>query len=131
MPQPDTDPTLTVKQTAYIAARLESRSIIEAAKSAGVAERTARRWEVLPQVRQALAAGADELLAEAARRAKMRLCAGLDTLAAIMSNESAPVGIRVAAARAILTEGPRLIELGELARRLAELEAANDANRTK
>ena len=129
MPQPDLDLSLTPKQAAYIAARLESRSIIEAAKSVGVAERTARRWEVLPQVRAALAAGADDLLTEAARRAKLKLGAALDTLAVIMGNEAAPVAVRVSAARAILDAAPKVIELGDLAQRLADLEAAHDANR--
>jgi hypothetical protein len=122
---------ITPKQAAYIAGRLEGKTISQASSSSGVAERTGQRWEAMPAVRAALAAGADDLLAEAARRAKLKLGAALDTLAAIMGSEAAPVGIRVAAARAILTEGPRLIELGDLAARLAALEAASHDNAEK
>ena len=120
---------ITPKQAAYIAGRLEGKTISQAAAAAGVTERTGQRWEAMPQVRAALAAGADGLLTEAAQRAKLKLGAALDTLAVIMGNAALPAGVRVSAARAILDAAPKVIELGDLARRLADLEAAHDAHR--
>jgi hypothetical protein len=53
------------------------------------------------------------------------------TLAVIMGNEAAPAAVRVSAARAILDAAPKVIELGDLAARLAALEAASHDNAEK
>ncbi len=47
----------------------------------------------------------------------------LATLAEIHADPDAPAGSRVSAARAVLDAGPKLREAGDLAERLAELEA--------
>jgi hypothetical protein len=78
--QETTENSITAKQTKAIAALLTSRTIGEAAKSAGVAERTLYTWLKHADFRKALREAQSELLDNAARRLASGQTAALDTL---------------------------------------------------
>jgi hypothetical protein len=105
-----------------VTAMLSSPTIKDAAKAAGVSERTAWRYSQHPSVKRALAARQDTLLGHASRRLATEMGAAMDVLVTIMRDEDASDGARVSAARAVLDSGLRLAELVTLAERVAALE---------
>ena len=113
---------LTPGQRRLVAAMLTARSVPEAAKTAGVSLRSARRWLQVPAVKADLSAALDVALAETARRTVAAMGGALDTLEEIHGDREQPAAARVSAAGRILETGPKLAELQDLARRLAELE---------
>lgn len=117
---------LTPKQARLLAALLVAPSLGEAAKTAGVPERTARVWRQLPAFRQALADGRRQSLEEATTRAAAALVGAVDVLTSIMNDKAAPVGTRLVAARAILQTAPALLEAHDFDERLAALEVESE-----
>ena len=114
--------TLTPRQTRFVTALLTAPTVEAAARSSGIALRTARRWVQLPVIRAELQQAQREMLNQASRRAVASMVAALETLEAIHRNGDSAAGARVAAARAILEAGPKLIDLTDLEERLAVLE---------
>ena len=113
---------LNRRQRKFIAALLTAPTIEEAAKQAGIGERTAYRYLKHPEVKRALSQALDDAMGQATRRAVDAMTEALETLTAIHTDEDAPTGARVSAARSILDAGPKLREALELAERVTELE---------
>lgn len=78
--QETTENGITAKQTKAIAALLTSRTIGEAAKSAGVAERTLYTWLKRADFRRALREAQGEILDSTARRLANGQTAALDVI---------------------------------------------------
>lgn len=125
-----TETGLTLKQERAIAALLSQRTVGDAARVAGVGERTLHRWLKLPVFRKALDAARAELVRTALLQFASGTSVALDTLSDVMSVEDAP-GARTRAADVWLSQ--QLAYLGKLdhEQRLARLEAIADelANR--
>lgn len=113
---------LTAKQARFCTALLEARTIREAARMAGVGERTAWRYLASPEVRQVLTERQGAMLAQAAAALVADMAEARKVLRSIMGDAAAAPGVRVAAARAVLEAGLRLFELVSLTERVAELE---------
>jgi phage terminase small subunit len=113
---------LSPRQRRFIAAMMTLRTVAEAAQAVGVSERTGYKYLSDPQVRRALSQALDNVLSQVTHRVVSNMSGALDTLEAIHTDEDAPTGARVSAARAILDSGPRLREFSELCERIAELE---------
>jgi phage terminase small subunit len=114
--------TLSPRQRRFVNAVLTARTIREAASKVKVAESTAWRWLALPGVKAALCEAQDAALAQSARAVAALLTNALDTLSDVMGDSGAPVGARVSAARTILENAVRLVDVVSLAERVAELE---------
>jgi len=94
-----------------------------AAAAAGVAERTLRRWACSDDFAAALRAAYDEAFTDALRVLRGAAMDAVRALREVASDREAPPPARVAAARAILEEGRKAIELDETEARLAALES--------
>jgi pantoate kinase len=118
---------LTPRQEKAIAALLTEPTVVKAAESVKVGERTIRRWLANPEFERAY---------KAARRSAFDVAIGLTqryaglavhTLAKVLADTSAPHAAKVSAATAMLKFAREALELDDLARRLDELERRGSA----
>jgi len=114
--------SLSRRQARFVSALLVTSTVAEAARQAGIAERTAYTYLNDPNVQAALGRGLDDELADATRLVTAAVGEALSTLSAILKDQSAPAASRVAAARLILDAGPRYRQTFDLSTRLAILE---------
>jgi len=114
---------LSARQRRFVAALMTARTIEDAATIAGVTKRTGMRYLADPNVRAAVNEAQAQALAQVTRQAVQAMTEALDVLRGIASDEDAPSGSRVSAARAILENGLRYNEAVTLAERVSELEA--------
>lgn len=127
VPAPVPTSNLTPRQEKAIAALLTEPTVVKAAESIKVGERTIRRWLAEPEFDRAY---------KAARRSAFDVAVGLTqkyaglavhTLAKILADNSAPHAAKVSAAVAMLKFAREALELDDLARRLDELERRGHA----
>ena len=115
--------TLSPKQTATVAALLESRGVAEAAAKAGVPVRTVYRWlERDPTFQTALQRQEELILDTAARRLLQLQDVALSALHMVMAGRDTPPSARVAAAGRVLDALLKLRELRTVEARLAAIE---------
>lgn len=117
-------PGLTPAGERLALAMLSAPTLTEAAKTARVSRATAYRLRQTPAFQARLRAARDETLQDAASRAAGVLVLALDTLRAVLEDETAPTVARISAARTVLSVAPGLIELNDLAERVSALESA-------
>lgn len=117
---------LTPRQAAYVAQRLAGLSQTACADKIGISTRTARIWEKLPAVEQALRAGQDELISEATTTATALLRPALIQLMAVGNDPDAPTSARVSALRSVADLALKLREFHDLVERVAALEGQQD-----
>jgi phage terminase small subunit len=112
---------LTTAQSRFLAELTKARTIVEAAKSAKVAERTSRRWLTLPHVKSAYTELGLELVE--ASLAGLRQASWV-AVGALVRNlaASAPPATQVASAKIILDSVLASAELAAMAERMARLE---------
>src|SRR5215211_3754356 len=114
---------LTHKQRRAIPALLNSATIEGAAESAGVSRESLHRWlRTDPAFRDELRAAESEALAEATRRLVGLAARALDTIDAVMGDETAPATVRLRAADTVLARLLQLRELVDLEERVTALE---------
>ena len=114
---------LGAKQTAVIAALLDSRTVADAAQKTGVPARTIYRWLSEPSFQTALRAAEEGVIDEAVRRLLGMQQQALSALQVVMLGKDTPPSSRVAAARTVLDAMLRLRELRSVEERLAAIEA--------
>lgn len=115
-------PTLRPGQVRAIEALLVSESVPEAARLAGVPQRTLYRWLDEPAFAAALRRAEGRIIDEAARRLTRVAGKAIATLEAILDDPSVPVATRVRAALGVLDQAIRLRELRDVAKRIEQLE---------
>ena len=116
---------LSAKQHRAISALLTSKSVTEAAVATGQGERTIYRWLSEPDFRQALSAAEGDLIDVATRRLLQLQGGALDTLEALLSDDTdASAGVRLRAAQITLDHLLKLREMRDVEQRLQALEAA-------
>ena len=117
------DNGLTARQRKAIPAMLTETTIKEAAKAAGIGERTLYRWlqEDLA-FQQALRAAQDQVVSGAIARMSSGVGDAVDTLLTIINDADERGSTRVNAARILLSEYRALREGHELAERVSNLE---------
>jgi phage terminase small subunit len=113
---------LTAKQRKFVSAMMTARTVGEAAKVAGISERTARRYLRNEAVRAALSQALDDALGSVTRQVVQKMTRALGTLEQVHADKLQPASARVSAARAILEAGPKLREAVDLAERVTRLE---------
>ncbi len=114
---------MTTKQDRAVLALLTCRTIADAAKVAGVSERTLRRWLKQPEFQQALARERAQVFAAVTGRLTRYATAAVDFLYKVMrSKNTTPAdSVRVRAARVLLTSAIA-VRCGEVFDRLDEVE---------
>lgn len=118
---PDTD-GLTEKQRRALAALMTAPTAKEAAKMAGIGERTMKRFRAIPAFQRAYRAAQSELVESAVCQSRQHLTGALSALADITADANAPPAARVSAARSSIEFALKLGEQGDILERLAELE---------
>jgi lambda repressor-like predicted transcriptional regulator len=101
-------------------------TVAAAAKTAGVAERTIRRWLAEPAFKSEVDAARAQMVSDALGRLSDSATAAARALRAIVEDNQMPPGVRVSAARNILEMGTRLRESVELEQRIAALEGRGE-----
>ncbi len=117
---------LTRKQEAAIAALVSCSTIGEAARTAGVGERTLWRWLQLPDFQTRYRAARRQVVETAIGRLQQATGAAVDTLQKLLKRS--PPSVRLGAAKAILDQSVRAIELLDLAARVEVLERQHARN---
>ena len=118
--------TLTTKQEDAILALLSEPSIVRAAESVGVTERTLHRWLTEEAFADAYRTARRETFGQAIGLCQRYATLSVTTLAKIMADTSAPTAARVSAATAVLKFARDGIELDDLAARVDALETTWD-----
>jgi len=113
---------LPLKKRRFVLAMLSASTQLEAAKAAGIGEKTAQRYMADPEVRSVLAELEAELVKSLQRRLLELAGRALMTLEQAMSDDSAPWSARLRSAETVLTHLTRLRELTELEERVEQLE---------
>ena len=121
-PPTKTKDELTARKAQFAAAMLAARTKAEAARRAGISERTARTYLKDPRVQAAIGRGLDDVLAEATRHVIGAAAQAIATLEEIHKDPAAPPLARIAAARLILDAVPRYRQTLDLATRVTNLE---------
>jgi hypothetical protein len=117
-----TENPLRPRQTAAIAALLNTGKVTDAAAAGGVTTKTVYAWLRQPDFSAALRAAEADALRSLSRRLAGLGEAAADALKDAL-DEDQPIGIRLRAADLVTARGPALAELTDLIARLEALEA--------
>jgi hypothetical protein len=117
-----TENPLRPRQTAAIAALLNTGKVTDAAAAGGVTTKTVYAWLRQPDFSAALRAAEADALRSLSRRLAGLGEAAADALKDAL-DEDQPIGIRLRAADLVTARGPALAELTDLVARLEALEA--------
>lgn len=112
------------KQEAALAALLTEPTIERGAEAVGVADSTLRRWLTLPDFRRRYREARQRIVDAAVLDLQRAAAAAASALVEIVADAKQPPAVRVSAARTILSESFKGLELVDLAERVAVLEAA-------
>ena len=119
------------KMEAAISALLTRPSIEDAARVAGVAEKTLRRWMREPRfIAQYLRARREGVNQAIARMQQATGAAGTVALK-LMTDPNVPAAVRLRAAEFVFDRAIRGVELDDIEARLAELERAAEASKSQ
>jgi phage terminase small subunit len=114
---------LNPRQRRFLAALIAGPNVREAAKAAGIAERTAWRYVRDPGIKAELAEHQDALLADVGLGMAEAMGEALTVVLGVVKDKAQRTQDRLTACRIVLDSGLRLAELVTLAQRVAELEA--------
>jgi hypothetical protein len=117
---PKTD--LSARKQSFVAAMAAGMTQEEAAQTIGVRARTCRRYQAEPLVRAAIQRAQDDALGEVTRRMNAVSNAALDVLQEVMTDNTAPAGVRIRAAQIWMDAALKAREMLDMASRLTELE---------
>jgi len=113
---------LTTKQEAFLTAYLACSNITVAAKTAGIADKTARRLVKLPAFQAALKEAQRDLFNNALQGLREHVDTAIKTLVRHMSAEETPPGNQIRAAQIYLEQAIQVHKMGELEEKYNELE---------
>lgn len=114
---------LSAKQHMLIAELVAGKTIQEAAKAAGVAERTAHRWLNLPEFQEAYRTAKVSMFEDALDKLKQYLPRALDKLNVHIDASTKPTAAtQVRAAQLVLEQAIEIYKLNIVEEKLAELE---------
>jgi DNA-binding MurR/RpiR family transcriptional regulator len=114
---------LSRKQEIAVAALLAQPSIGEAAKAAGVGEKTLWRWLQKDGFQEAYRNARRRVVDHALSQVQAGMIEAVQTLRNVMNNRKTAASARVSAARAMIGFGFQAVEVEDLEKRIAALEA--------
>ncbi len=112
---------LTRRQLKFVAALMESTTVAEAARRAGIGEKTAHRYLKEPAVQNAIQAAGREQLESLTRRLRRLGQDAAETLGAAMQAEDASWSPRIKAADSVIGRLLKVSELLDLEERVTAL----------
>ena len=112
---------MTKKEKA-LAALLSCDTQAEAAKKAGMTDRTIRNYLANPDFAAELMRRKRQLVADATRQMQANYQAAINALREVLDDQEAPPAARISAARAVLEFGIRFTELSDVLPRLEAVE---------
>lgn len=115
---------MTARQQKALAALLSTSSKAAAARAAGISDRTLRDYLADPTFRAEYEKAFKDMVEDATKQAKQSLSPALSTLREIVEDKGEDTQARISAARAILSNGIKLIETADILTRIKELENA-------
>ena len=110
------------KKEAAVSALITSASIAEAARLAGVGERTLYSWLTDKTFQEQYRTARREVVNQALAQLQRVSSIAVNTLSEIMEDTKAPAGSRVSASKAVLELAIRAVELEDILQRLEALE---------
>jgi hypothetical protein len=119
---------LTAKQERALVALLNCGTIKEASEEGRVNETTLWRWLQLEEFQVRYRAARRQVVEHAIAQMQQDCSAAAKTLRTVADDASAPASSRVAAARAIIENAIKGVELGDLEDRIKRLEETLIAN---
>ncbi len=114
---------LTARQSRALTAMMTSQSVVEAAKTAGVSERTLQRWLDDPAFRKELSERQSEAVTTVTRRLVTLADQAVNTINEVLTDPDIPAATRLRAAESVLSNLLKLRELVDLEARVARLES--------
>ena len=117
------------RKEAAIAALLSERSIVDAARVAGVGVTTLLRWLKVPEFRDEFLNARREALAQATARLQQATGAAGVTILKLMTDPNVPAGVRLRAAECVFDYSFKGIEAEDLTIRVTELEEIANQDR--
>jgi hypothetical protein len=118
----DESPNLDAKHDAAIAALLSTRTVRDAAKKCKISEATLYRLLQLPEFKTKYRAARRDLVENVIAQLQHDGMVAATALRQIVKNKKAPASVRVSAARVILEQGIKAVELIDLVERVERLE---------
>ncbi len=115
--------SLTAKQERLLSALVQGSTIVDAAKSCQIAERTAHRWLRDEAFQQAYKQARKEAFEKALAMLMTGTGTALKVLLEAMKDKNSPYAVRVRAAQIWLEQAIAVHKNAELEERIAELEA--------
>jgi hypothetical protein len=120
------------KSEQAIAALLTRPSIEDAARVAGVGEKTLRRWIQEPQFRARYLRARRESVHQALARIQQATGAAGTTILKLMTDTNVPAAVRLRAAECVFGLAVKGVEIEDIEVRVSELErAAEEAKRSR
>lgn len=113
---------MTANKEKALRAVLTSSTKKQAAKVAGISEKTLHRYFQQEDFQNAYKAALTDMVNDAAQKAKTALAPALAVLGDIANNPEESANSRIAACRGLLEYGMRLIETTDILQRLEALE---------
>jgi hypothetical protein len=117
------------KQEEAIAALLSQRNIEEAAKAAGISNRTMLRWLKLPEFQTAYRGARRAAYSQAVARLQQGATAAATTLLKVMLDQTTPASVEVRAAECVMNHSSKAIEIEDVEFRVSELERVAEAQK--
>jgi hypothetical protein len=117
------------KQEETIAALLTQRNLDEAAKAAGISQRTLMRWLKLPEFQVAYREARRAAYCQAVAQLQQGTTAAATTLLKVMLDQSTPASVKVRAAECVMNHSSKAIEIEDVEFRVAELERAAESQK--
>ena len=115
---------LTPKKSRAVVALLECATIKEAAQTAGIGEATLHRWLQDTTFREAYLKARRDAVQQSIANLQRTSSEAVETLRSIMQDTNAPASSRVTAARTVLEQSLKAVELEDFQRRIEALEQA-------
>jgi hypothetical protein len=119
------------KMEAAIAAPLTRSSIEDAARAAGVGEKTRRRWMREPQFQARYLQARREGVSQAIARLQQHTGVAGTILLKLMTDPNVPAAVRLRAAESVIAHAIKGIEVEDMETRIAALEEAGSPESRK
>jgi hypothetical protein len=120
---------LGAKQDAAILALLSSRNVEEAARTAGVNQRTLFRWMKEPAFNAAYRAARRAAFGQTVARLQYASGAAASVLLKVLADPATPASTKVRAAESVLAHTIKAMEVDDIDARVTELERAQEENK--
>ena len=126
---PDSEAALSPREVRFVDALAAGEVSCQAAKLAGISDRTGRRWRLRPEIQVATRGRLNDSLGAARAILAQGSARAARSLVDMSDDESIATSPKVAASRCVIEQATALTSIEEIQTRLAELEARQGKGR--